>query len=215
MKNLIFTICTLLLAGCCNKFVNDHYYTGTIKIPADYNNKSGIIAFKVNDENRRALLYKYEQYNNFHVGDTVRFRVAKVKDIVVARNVQETNNLNNLVFDNDNLMELHNASNHIPNTAHTIRHIIGRKWQGTNKISVDGKIYNLGEFIDPQGLLDPVIYAVTTDISLDILWPDNSPADLYFNINGTATFNSTDISDESIEYEVVDAVAKRHSDLPH
>jgi len=213
MRILILGLCVLVIGGCCKyKYIDNNKYSGTIRIPADHENKNGIISFQVDNENRKAILYVHQSNNEFKPGDIVHFKVAKIKDVVVARELEKKNSHISRDLHNHNLIELHNGLLHPTNTVHTIRHIIKRGWKYERVEGDNNKTYNIGEFKlkeNPENSPDSIIlYAVTPDITIDQLWQNDEGINLYFNINGEVQING-------IKYPIVNKVAIRHSDLPH
>ena len=199
----------MMLGGCCRyKYVDENTYSGIVKVPADHENKNGIISLQVDNENRKAILYVHKSNDNFSPGDIVHFRIAKVKDVLVARDLKGMNSHKTRIFDNSNLIELHNGVHHSDNTVHTIRHIINGRWEQKDVLGSDNRIYNIGNFHE-KNIPDSIFkYAVTPDIDMNTLWKNGQAVDLYFNVSGSIWINNEEI-------KVVNKVAILHSDLPH
>lgn len=209
LYTLILMVFIIFISGCCEKLVNKSYYNGTVKVPADAQNQNGIIAFKVRDEIRKALVYRFNENQELAIDSKVKFRVAQIKGVLVARDIELDTLDNGLRLNNEHLIELHNGVTHSSTNAHTRRHIVVGSWDRSLVRGNDQSVYNIGRFksVDSH-LVDTVTYAVTANLPLEIFWQQNNGVKLFFNVEGRVEINGK-------TYERVDAVAILHEKLPH
>jgi len=220
---LLVFVLTIIINGCCTfKEISKegHYYQGIIYVPADAENKNGIIKLIAESNfEMKALLYRYSNKNSgFEIGDSVGFKVYKRKDFLLAKDLKSLNLVSSRYYfgqDGENLINLHNRASHSGKQWHKKFHLRSNGWTNTNiEIGNDGKSYNIGEFIKEQsGSSSPDTLTYAVDIGVDLLhfFDTKTPPSwfwTYIDVSGSVMIKGK-------EYMIVRDADLIHSNLPH
>lgn len=175
-------------------------FSGVVYCNADSGNKTGLIVLDSDNLDLRAITYKYNGHN-FHVKERVEFSIYYRGDEYIAKNVDHFNpnkSYQRLGF-NDNLIEIHNRSNHNSANAH-------KRWhyqEKVNAVNLNSRNYNIVKFKEELSTRT-ITVAIPTSIDQSTY---NRGSKLFLNFTAnTVIYNNEEI-------RIVDKLDEKHANL--